>query len=482
MFSGKMNIVIICTLLALAFVSASEAAGQTPQQTVPARLTLADAENLLLQRNLAIAASKYQVEAARAARLIASYKPNPVLTLGAEQVPFSSPQDHLPRFFATDSNAGAQPTYTFRFDKITERGGKRELRTEQADFQLKTSEAQMLDAIRIQLFQLRQAFNNAILARQNLILAQTTEQQYEQTEKLTQVRLDSGDLPALELYRVRAGKLQYQQAVLQAESTYDQATRDILNLLGTRSEQVSPVPVAQNASLTGDPQAAPNFPDALRGAPLQIVGMFDTRPITQTLPELRQSALAQRPDVIAARNTFEGAGRGLLLAQATRRRDLDISYEYQRVGEDNTAGFVLQLPLFMYNNNRAAIAQADAQHKATEAQLRAAEFQAVTDVEKAFRSYEAARRVLDIYNSENLAQVEKLKSISNFSFNEGAASLLEVLDAQRTYNQSMVSYNQAMADYQLSVWQLEQATGQQLRLATNTALNAEPVRRDTSAQ
>src|SRR5215475_15731094 len=302
MFSVKMHIVIICTLLALAFGSVSVAAGQAPQQTVPARLTLADAENLLLQRNLTIAASKYQVEAARAARLIASYKPNPVLTLGAEQVPFSSPQNHLPRFFATDSNAGAQPTYTFRFDKITERGGKRELRTEQADFQLKTSEAQMLDAIRIQLFQLRQAFNNAILARQNLILAQTTQQQYEQTEKLTQVRLENGDLPAVELYRVRAGKLQFQQAVLQAQSTYDQATRDILNLLGARTEQVAPLPIAQNASLATDPQAGSNFPDALRIAPIQVVGTFDTRPIPQSVPELRQSALAQRPDVIAARN------------------------------------------------------------------------------------------------------------------------------------------------------------------------------------
>src|SRR5215468_735162 len=469
MFSGKINIVITCTLLALALVSESEAGAQAPQQTVPARLTLVDAENLLLQRNLTIAASKYQVEAARAARLIASYKPNPVLTLGAEQVPFSSPQDHLPRFFATDSNAGAQPTYTFRFDKITERGGKRELRTEQADFQLKTSEAQMLDAIRIQVFQLRQAFNNAILARQNLILAQTTEQQYEQTEKLTQVRLDSGDLPAVELYRVRAGKLQYQQAVLQAQSSYDQATRDILNLLGARAEQVTPMPVAQNASLAGDPQAGTSFPDALRTAPLQIVGTFDTRPLTQPLSELRQIALNERPDVIAARNTFEGAGRGLLLAQATHRRDLDLSYEYQRVGDDNTLGFVMQLPLFVYNNNQAAIAQADAQRRAAEAQLHAAEFQAVTDVEKAYRAYESARRVLDLYNSENLAQVEKLRTISTFSFNEGGASLLEVLDAQRTYNQSMVAYNQAMADYQLSIWQLEQATGRQLRLATNTA-------------
>jgi cobalt-zinc-cadmium efflux system outer membrane protein len=202
---------------------------------------------------------------------------------------------------------------------------------------------------------------------------------------------------------------------------------------------------------------------------LQVVGSFDTRPIAQPIAELRQLALAQRPDVIAARNTFQGAGRGLLLAQAQRRRDLDVSYEYQRVGDDHSLGIVFQFPLFMYNNNQAAITQADAQQHAAEAQLKAAEFQAVTDVEKAYRSYESARRILDLYNSENLSQVEKLKSISTLSFNEGAASLLELLDAQRTYNQSMVSYNQALSDYQLSLWQLEQATGQQLRLAATTA-------------
>lgn len=468
MFSVNKNLVISCTFAALVFFMIPELQAQNPQK-IPSRLTLSEAENLLIQRNLTIVAQRYQVEAARAARLVASYKPNPVFTVGAEQFPFYSPLNDVPRFFSTDSNAGAQPTYTLRFDKITERGNKRELRTEQADFQLKTSEAQMLDAIRTQLFQLRQAFNNAILARQNLILAQTTEQQYEQTEKLTQVRLDSGDLPAVELYRVRAGKLQYQQAVLQAESSYDQSTRDILNLIGARTEDVTPLPIAQNAALGPDQQSGSTFPDALRASPLQVVGSFDTRPVTQPLSDLRQIALAQRPDVIASRNTFQGAGRGLLLAQAQRRRDLDISYEYQRVGDDHSLGIVFQFPLFMYNNNQAAIAQADAQQHAAEAQLHAVEFQAITDVEKAFRSYEAARRVLDLYNSENLAQVEKLKSISTFSFNEGAASLLELLDAQRTYNQSMVSYNQAMADYQLSLWQLELATGQQVRTATSTA-------------
>src|SRR5215470_6935047 len=198
MFSRKtralpiFNVLIgLCVILGLPFSAQSQSA-----PSIPGRLTLVDAENLLIQRNLAIAASRYQIEASRAARLIASYKPNPVLTVGAEQFPFYSPlSDSYPRFWTTNSNAGAQPTYTLRLDKITERGGKRELRTEQADFQIKTAEAQMLDAIRTQMFQLRQAFGNAILARENLKLAEETERQYSQTERLTQIRLDNGDVP-----------------------------------------------------------------------------------------------------------------------------------------------------------------------------------------------------------------------------------------------------------------------------------------------
>src|SRR5215469_6947581 len=211
MFLSKIRAIpMFCVLIGLVALAVLPSSAQSPSApTIPRTLTLAEAENLLLQRNLAVAASRYQIEASRAARLIASYKPNPVLTMGAEQFPFYSPlSDSYPRFWPTNSNAGAQPTYTFRFDKITERGGKRELRTEQADFQIKTAEAQMLDAIRIQLFQLRQAFGNAILARENLKLGEETERQYGQTERLTQVRLENGDVPPFELYRVRAGRLQ----------------------------------------------------------------------------------------------------------------------------------------------------------------------------------------------------------------------------------------------------------------------------------
>src|SRR5437667_7888415 len=177
----------------------------------------------------------------------------------------------MPRFVQANSDAGAQPTYPFRYDKILERGGKREFRTEQADFQIKTAEAQMLDAIRTQLFQLRQAFNNAILASENLKLAEETESQYGQTERLTQVRLENGDVPALELYRIRAGRLQFQQAALQARTSYQQAASDILNLLGARGEQVARPVAAMNVKLdSSQASSGAAFPDSLRGAALEV--------------------------------------------------------------------------------------------------------------------------------------------------------------------------------------------------------------------
>jgi len=445
--------------------------------TIPRRLTLAEAESLLLQRNLLVAASRYLIDASRAARLIATYKPNPVLTIGVEQTPFYSPlRGSFPRFFKTNPDAGANPVYTIHLDKLIERGGKRALRTAQADYQLKAAEAQMLDALRTQLFQLRQAFTTATLARENLLLAEATLQQYEQTERLTEVKVEHGDLPGVEVYRVRAGRIQFQQVVLQARTTYEQSTRDVLNLLGARPDQVSPPPPSvaagdehgetsagvrvENVAQTSGGQ---KLSDSLRSAPLEIIGALDDRPVFQNLAELREIALAERPDVMVARNTLEAAGRGLLLAQAQRKRDIQVGPEVQRVGDDYTAGVTMQIPLFIYNNQSAAITQAEAQRRAAETLLRQAELQAVTDVEKAYQAYQSARRMLDLYNSQNLASVEKLRNIAGFSFKEGAVSLFELLDAQRTYNQAITAYNQARADYQMSLWQLEQAIGRPLR-------------------
>lgn len=436
--------------------------------TIPRRLTLPEAEQLLLQRNLSLAAAKYNIDAARAAQLIASFKPNPVLTIGAEQFHLGHPYRGI---IHTDTSAAAQPTFTVRVDKTIERGGKRELRTNVAESQVKASEAQMLDALRTQLYQLRQAFTTAALARENLLLAEATQQQYEQTERLTEIRVEGGDLAGVEVYRAKAGLLQFQQAVQQARTSYEQSTRDVLNLLGATPAQVVPGVIAQasgemqfeKVALKPPATADPDDFESLRNAPLQISFTFDDRPLGQSLNDLRQLALSERPDVQVARHLVAAAKNNVSLAQAQRVRDVSVGMEFQRVGNDQSFGAVVSIPLFRYNNHEADKLQAEALQQAAAAQLKQAETQAITDVEKAFQAYTAARRMLELFNSQNLRQMEKLRSIAAFSFKEGASSLLELLDAQRTYNQTITAHNQARADYQMALWQLEQAIGKPLR-------------------
>ena len=52
------------------------------------------------------------------------------------------------------------------------------------------------------------------------------------------------------------------------------------------------------------------------------------------------------------------------LAQSQRTRDVVIGAEYQRVGNDQAVGVTTQVPLFLYNNQKAGIAQAGALEQA----------------------------------------------------------------------------------------------------------------------
>jgi cobalt-zinc-cadmium efflux system outer membrane protein len=436
------------SLLAALFCGALQfTSAQTPPVAVeiPAQLTLEQAERLLVERNLAVAVNRRQVEAADAAKLIASYKPNPTLQIGAEQFPFLSDlEGSTPRFFSTNSDAGSQPTYTALFTKVIERGGKRELRTSQAQAQLDAAKAQVLDTLRLNLLALRQAFGAALLARDNLKLARLSLEEYEQTEKLTVTRVDNGDLPPVEAYRIRANKVPFQQAAVQAQTQYEQACLDVLNLLNAYREEVRLAPAAGMG-------------------PLTVEGDFSETPVLSGLPDLKKAALATRPDVSVARNNGQAANFGTRLAEAQRRRDLSVGYEYQRVGTDSAAGLILSIPLFLYNNQKAGIAQATALERAASLQVRQSQVQAVTDVEKAWSAYLAARNNLQLFSRNAVQEVEKLRQVAFFSFREGATSLFEFLDAQRTANATRQAYNQARADYQNALWQLEAAVGKPLR-------------------
>ncbi len=430
----------------------SQAWGQSPtpprlsvtssQVDVPRQLTLEAAEQLLLQHNLAVVAARYGVDNARAQRLIAAVRPNPTLTLGAEAFDLRSPGRNL----FSNSDSASNRLYTVRIDQVFERGNKRSLRTEAAELQVQAAEAQVLDTIRTQLLQLRQAFYTAVLARKNVGVAQENLDLTNDTERLIKTRVSAGDAPEWDLIKFQASKVQFQRDLVAAHLAYQQAVRDVLTFVGATFPTIG--------------SATPTALDA----PLEVIGALRAEPLSVSfsLEELRQTALETRPDVLAAQRNIDVAQRNLDLAYAQRHRDLDVALEYQRNGGDNTVGATVSFPLFLSHKFEGQINQGLAQVQQANVALDQAKLQAITDVEKAYQAYQASRQILQVYTTEALARAAESLRIAGVSYRQGATSLLELQDAQRTLNQTRVAANQAFFDYRMSLYQLEQATGKSL--------------------
>lgn len=82
-----------------------------------------------------------------------------------------------------------------------------------------------------------------------------------------------------------------------------------------------------------------------------------------------------------------------------------------------------------------------------------------TDVDKAYQAYRAAQQVPIIYDRDGLQEATQVRDVINYSYQRGEASLLELLDSQRILSQAGIAANLARSNYQLALWQLEQAIG-----------------------
>jgi Outer membrane efflux protein len=139
--------------------------------------------------------------------------------------------------------------------------------------------------------------------------------------------------------------------------------------------------------------------------------------------------------------------------------DVTVQANYSHVNGINTATFYGSIPLPIFNRNqgeiartRVAITQAQEQEKATNGQ-------ALTDVRDAYEGLRTSEKVVTLYRSGYLDVAQKDRDISEYAYKRGAASLLDFLDAERSYRATQLAYRQALASYLLALEQLREAVG-----------------------
>src|SRR5262249_28099957 len=140
--------------------------------------------------------------------------------------------------------------------------------------------------------------------------------------------------------------------------------------------------------------------------------------------------------ISAARSQYE-------LARANGKRDFTSTFQYSHVSGLNTGGilFSMDLPIFDRNQGeiartRYAIGQAEEGERETNATV-------MTDIRNAFEALKSNQQIVELYIGGYLKQAQDSRDISAYAYQRGAASLLDFLDAERSYRASQLGYRQA---------------------------------------
>jgi cobalt-zinc-cadmium efflux system outer membrane protein len=403
--------------LTLATILSCANASRIEAQSAFRSLTVEEAVNEAVQKNLALLAERENLSIAEAGLISARLRPNPVLSGSAESL------DVLGTGFDTTNNAGP-PQYSVRVDVPFERAHKRELRTEVAGQTKRVAEAQLADALRRLKLDVTLATIDVLEAKAKLQLAEDNLQTLDRLVQLNEQRLKSGAIPPLEVTRSRVAMLQYRSSVKSAQLAVTEARLKLVPLLGRMPDE-TPIDIEDRLGIT--PVTPPN------------------------LAELQVAARATRPDLLALRSDQARTQADLRLQVAQGRVDYTLGAEYRREqgvnGRGNMLGVFVSVPLPLFNRNQGEIARADAEQNKTARSLTSIETNVAAEVASAYQEFESSRQLLSDIERDLLVPTQEARAGTTYVYQAGATSLLDVLDAQRAFNDTMETYYTAQASY-----------------------------------
>jgi cobalt-zinc-cadmium efflux system outer membrane protein len=161
----------------------------------------------------------------------------------------------------------------------------------------------------------------------------------------------------------------------------------------------------------------------------------------------------------AARRGVASAQSQIGLAKANAKQDLNATFNSGHVNASNVGAFYFSIPLPVFNRNQGEVART--YYALTQSQFmeKAAEQQVLTDVKNSYEALRTSEEVVQLYDQGYLQQAKQALEITQFSYQHGAASLLDFLDAERSYRATQLSYRQALATYMTALEELRQAVG-----------------------
>jgi cobalt-zinc-cadmium efflux system outer membrane protein len=408
----------------------AQGANQTldqPSELARPRITFEDYVTQVLRSNLALAIEKSHVDLSKAAVTSAKVTPDWSVDAGLPAVDIS--------------NQGQPTNFSTGLNIPIELGGKRGKRVHAALADLSTAGFDYEDTVR----QLREtaasAFIACLSARDILQSSYKSLGQFDRIVEVNEQRVRVGDIGDIELMQSRVDRDQFQIGVISAQADVYSADLALAQQLGEADKLSAQMPVP-----TGHLEIS--------------VRTFDP-------DALVASALQKRSDVLSRQRAVHAAGLRIELAQANLVPDLGVSGSYSHTGTgtagfvqppDNTLGASLSLNLpFSRWRHQGELEAARASRTEAELQLRSAQIRVESEVRDAYSRYQASVQRLKLYQGGVLKEADRVLEGRLYAYQRGGATLLEVIDAQRTSANIYLAYSQALADHANALVTLEAA-------------------------
>ncbi|MGD0567944.1 MAG: TolC family protein [Candidatus Sulfotelmatobacter sp.] len=377
--------------------------------------------------NPTLLAGKLNISEFQADEITAHFRPNPNLTLLADQIdPFQGGSSHGPFAYLLPS---ATVTY------LHERAHKRELRTESAKKATAIAISQQDDLERGLLYNLRSAFVQTLQAKAVLQVSKDNLEYYDHVLKISRDRFEAGDIAQIDLDRLELQRVQYESDVQTAEVNLRTEKLQMLMLLNDRT------PVEQ----------------------FDVVGVFDFNDQIDALDAFRQMALDSRPDLKAAVQAVDKAQTDYKLAEANGSTDPTFSFDVGRNPPiDAYFGVDVSIPLRIFDRNQGNKLHTKLEITRNERLKDAAEAQVFNDVDSAYATLNSNLILLRPYKQKYLAQALRVRDTIFFSYQHGGASLLDFLNAESEYRSVQLNYTNLVGSYLTAAAQLNQAVGREV--------------------
>ncbi len=391
----------------------------------PVRISLDDSIRLALQHNHNLLAARTTIDQNKDLEITANLRPNPTLFGDWEYLPFFTPSSFNGTYLHDSTEADLGLSY------LIERGKKRQRRLQAAKDVTAQSVSLVTDNERTLTFQVAALFVNVQLAQSTLELAQKDLDSYQKTVDLNILRYQKGAISEDDKLKIELQLLQFQNDLAQAELAKVQGLADLRNQLGFES-----VP-----------------------ATFDVAGELEYSPVKGNLEDLQLHALQQRPDLKAATQGVTAATSQWQLAKADGKQDVTVQGNYSHVNGINTATFYASIPLPVFNHNQGEIARTKSVITQSQELEKAANNQVLDDVKDAYEGLQTNDKIVQLYQSGYLERAQKDRDISEYAYQRGACTLMDLLDAERSYRAIQLAYRQQLAAWILAAEQLREAVG-----------------------